>query len=267
MRVLRSFLAGMLVLLLSGCKQEEIRSTWTQLPPKVDGSMEDWQNSPLAVFEDEHLALGVRNDSNYLYLAGRIADASVQRITARSGMTFWVDPDGGESQDIEIHFPATSYGIQDQTRGGFWQSMTEEQKERARKRTEDIGTGVLVVDKRNVESRVYPASGPAGFAAGIVQSTGFLSFEVRIPLNIPNYFSGLSPLGKNGKVGVGMMLGSARGEVFRGSRGGGGGGPLGPFGGRGRRGGGRGGGVPRRGGESNGSSSEIWVAVDLATAK
>ncbi len=269
MKALNNLLILTICVLLSSCNEKEVQSSWARSSVTVDGNMEEWKDDPLLVFTDEHLALGVKNDSKYIYLAGRIADAALQRVAQRLGVTFWVDPDGGDNQDLEIHFPASSLGLLNQARGGFWQSMTEEERAKARERMDETREGLLVIDKRNNDSRVFAANSSEGFAAGQRNSEGLFSFELRLPIQVQQYFRGFNELGKEGKVGIGIKVGASRPEGMRGFRPEGGGGPQGPFGGRGRpgggggRGGGRGG--PRGGGQSGPIESEVAFVVNLAT--
>ena len=249
---------------LSGCK-EEVRSTWAQSPLKIDGDIEEWKDAPFVIFEDGRLALSVENDSAYLYLACRIGDATLQRMIDRLGLTLWVDPEGESSEDLEIHFPAGRSAELRLSRGGFWDNLTEEQKARTSKQIEEMRTGILVYDKRGVESHVYPSRSARGFAAGSAMSNGLLIYEFRIPLDTQKFFSRAGALGTQGKVGIGVKLSGLR-ERQIGSSSGGSGRAIGPPGRRGRGGGG-GENRPPIGGESGDRTSDVWVSVWLAGAK
>ncbi len=266
MRVLITLVVSLMSVVLLSCKEEEVKSTWVRSPVKIDGSVEEWKESPFVVFQEEHLALSLSNDSTYLYLAGRTSDAALQRLIERLGVTLLVDPEGGSSGEVEVRFPAGRISGFREGQGGFWQSMTEEQRAKALRQIEEMRSGILVIDHRNVESHVYPARTADGFAAGIAPSTSLLTFEARIPIHIEKYFSGLSALGATGKVGIGMKLTRSR-SPEAGEYSGRPGGFAGPRGGRGRGGGGGGIGRPPRGGESSDEASDVWLSVLLASAK
>lgn len=248
--------------ILAGCNEEEINSNWALSPPTIDGRMDEWQQASLVIFEDEHAAVGVGNDSTYLYFAARVADAQLRQAIQSSGFTLWLSPDGGTTKDLEIRFPASPNVRVNQSRGGFWKSMTEDQRSRARNRLDEMQNGLIVVDHHSVDSRIFPPDSPDGFGAAIGETNGLSSFEVRVPLHIEKYFPGGAPLDRSGKIGIGIELASVP-ITERGFN------NAPPFGGGQRgsiRGRGRGGGPGRtipRGGPSQ-QASEIWLEVALA---
>jgi hypothetical protein len=249
------------ILLVSGCKDEEAKSSWVRSPVTVDGNLDDWKDVHFVVFQDDHLAFGAENDSTYLYLAGRTSDADLARAMDRMGVTLWVDAKGGDSKDIEIRFPVGRSADFRLSRGGFWESLTEEQQSEASKEMDEMRKGVLVIDNRSVTSHIYSPGSAEGFAADVGESSGIATFEIRIPLDLQEYMADIGSLGPKDKVGVGIQLdefGRGREGIPGGARQG-----MGQWGGRGR---GGFGGFPRRG-QTEGNSTETWVEISLATAK
>jgi hypothetical protein len=261
MKALDIILVCGVVLWFSGCNEEEAQSTWKRLPVTIDGKLDEWKDAHFVVFQNDHLAFGTQNDSTYLYLAGRTSDAELARVMGRMGVTLWVDAKGGDSKDLEIRFPVGRSADFRLSRGGFWESLTEEQQSRASKEMDEMRKGVLVIDNRSVTSHIYSPGSAAGFAAAVGESSGITTFEVRIPLDLQEYAADIGSLGPKGKVGVGILLGGFGREpegIPGGARQG-----MGQWGGRGR---GGFGGFQRRG-EAEGSSMETWVEISLATAK
>jgi hypothetical protein len=261
MKALCALLVFVGILWISGCKDEEAQSSWVRIPVAIDGNLDDWKDAHFVVFQDDHLAFGAENDSTYLYVAGRTGNADLARVMGRVGVTLWVDAKGGDSKDLEIHFPvgrSTDFRL---SRGGFWESLTKEQQSKASKEIEEMRNGVLVIDNRRITSHIYPLGSTVGFAAAVGESSGITTFEVRIPLNLQEYAASIGSLSREGKVGVGVQLGG----FGRGSEGipGGARQGMGEWGGRGR---GGFGGFPRRG-QTEGSSTETWVEISLAVAK
>lgn len=261
MKILPSILVCMNVIWLAGCGGEEVQSTWAHTPLTIDGNIDDWKEASSVVFKDEHLALSVENDSAYLYISGRISDEEAARGIERVGITLWVDPEGGTSKDLEIHFPVGRSVEFHQARAGFWEALTEDQKARAFKGIDEMRKGILVIDNRSIMSHIFPAQGAAGFSAGVGESSGIATFEVRIPIDLREYFPSLASASANKKIGLGIQFGETRGvagdDMGSGGRG------TGPRGGRGRG----GFGMPGRGGLPNESPTEIWAEVILASAK
>ncbi len=107
------------VLATAGCNDETIRSTFVQMPPKIDAELSEWQQLPVTVFDNRKVALGVANDGQYLYIAGRCADRENINMIERRGLTFWIDPADRKSKDLELHFPASRYSEPNPSRGGF----------------------------------------------------------------------------------------------------------------------------------------------------
>ncbi len=261
MKVLASLLVCVNTIWLAGCGGEEMQSTWARTPLTIDGTIDDWKDATSVVFKDEHLTLSVENDSAYLYISGRISDEGAARAIEPVGITLWVDPEGGTSKDLEIHFPVGRSAEIRQARAGFWEALTEDQRARASKGIDEMRKGILVIDNRSITSHIYPAQGPTGFAVGVGDSSGNTTFEVRIPINLREYLSGFASVSANNRTGLGMQIGETRGEA--GDDMGSGGQGTGP-----RRGRGRGGfGMPARGRQPDESSSEVWAEVILASAK
>jgi hypothetical protein len=260
-KVVTSVLVFVNVLCLVGCGGEQVQSTWARTPLTIDGSTDDWKDATSVVFKDEHLALSVENDSAYLYLSGRISDEGATQAIERAGITVWVDRSGGASKDLEIHFPVGRSVEFRETRAGFWDALTDDERARASKGIDEMRKGVLVIDNRSITSHIFPAQGPAGFSAGAGGSSGIATFEVRIPIGLQEYFPGFASVSENNRIGLGIQFGEIGGEAGDGMGNGGQG--AGP-----RRGRGWGSfGMPGRGRQPNESSSEIWAEVILASAK
>jgi hypothetical protein len=261
MKALNIILVFVAVLWFSGCNDEKAQSTWVHSPVTIDGNLDEWKDAHFVVFQDDQLAFGAENDSTYLYLAGRTSDAGLARVMGRVGVTLWVDAKGGDSKDLEIRFPVGRSADFRLSRGGFWESLTEEQQSEASKEMDEMRKGVLVIDNRSVTSHIYSLGSATGFAAAVGESSGITTFEVRIPLDLKEYVADIGSRGPKGKVGVGIQLGGSGrgpGEIPAGAPQG-----MGQWGGRGR---GGFGGFPRRG-EAEASSTETWVEISLATAE
>jgi hypothetical protein len=247
-----------LILALSGCRDETVQSTLVETPPRIDGDLSEWQNVPVRIFEEQNIAIGALQDARFLYVAARSADQETNRQIARRGLTLWIDPDAGERKDLELHYPASGYAMPDPTRGGFWDALSVEERERAYKKLEGVRNGVLVIDKRAIDSRIFVPDSSQGFAASSVESKGILTVEVRIPLHPEEYFPRYSPLAGKEKIRIGIGLGGAQGPGF--SNGSENAGPMGYPGGR--MGFGSRGAMPRR--RAAASENDLWVDILLA---
>ncbi len=116
--------------------------------------------------------------------------------------------------------------------------------------------GILIIDKRSIDSRIVRSDSAEGFAAAFAQSNGMLSFEIRIPLHIEQYFSKYtSPLDR-GMILVGIGIGGSTGRGFSGNTPGAGGGSMGRMGGGRRR------GIYSQ--PSSNDASDLWIEIALA---
>ena len=212
--VTRVAVLGVVVILL-GCSEVPIESNWARKPPVVDGDLADWKNASLAVFDNLHVSVGVGNDSSFLYLGGRIANPSIERIVERSGVTIWLAAEGGKEKDLEIRFPASSAARADLARGGFAEEMTEAEKNLLRRQSEAMRNSVLVIDRRGVDSHLYKTGNIEGFEGVIVHSPGVTSFEARVPLRIGEFFPAFKSIAPETEVTIGVELGGRAGDTPR----------------------------------------------------
>ncbi len=159
--------------------------------------------------EENRLTVSVANDSNYLYLAGRIRDVTVIAQVERVGLLLSIDPEGGKNDDFEVYIPSGRLLDLQRARGRFWESMSDEQKAKIQQQLENWRGGILVIDRRNVDSRAFPSGNKEGFAAATSRSLGFMAFEIRIPRNLPSFFSNYAFVGVGGTAGVRMKFGRA----------------------------------------------------------
>ena len=120
------FIAPLLIL-LSSCSDQQLQSNWARRSPIIDGNLAEWSSASMLVFEDLQVSFGVGNDTSFLYLAGRIANATFQRMVGQTGIVIWLDPDGGHRKGLEIHFPASRVESANLSRGLFWESLTGDQ--------------------------------------------------------------------------------------------------------------------------------------------
>jgi hypothetical protein len=213
MMALKYLFSASILILLTGCSAQQIESNWARRSPTIDGNMEEWKSASLIVFEDLEVSASAGNDSLFLYLAGRLANATFQRIVGQTGLVIWLDPEGGRRKDLEIHFPASRIGSANLSRGLFWEGLTGEQKAKARGKAEEMARGVLVINRKSIESRVFLPGNVEGFSVAIAQEEGLLSFEARIPLQIGKLFSKFSSIQAGQIVGIGVGLSESRRDM------------------------------------------------------
>jgi len=240
------------LLLLMGCSVQRIESSWALSSPTIDGNLDEWKGTSLVVFRDAQVSIAVGNDSSYLYLGGRIANTEIQRAVGQSGVVLWLNPDNRKEKDLEICFPASKAARTDLNRGGFWDGLSDEQKAAAQEELKEMGKGVLVINRRMVQSHVYKEGNAEGFAGVVVESQGLVSFEARVPLRIEKDFPEFAEMHPGTTVTIGVGHGET-GRSLSGAPGYEGAPPTGKLG------------FPGRGGPpGNLPPGEIWLEVGLA---
>jgi hypothetical protein len=103
------FVVRCIILLISmsgiACNAVEIDSSWVDHRIAIDGVRgSDWDGVMLKI-NNQPVAIGFQNDSNYLYLLFSTYDQSLLRQLFWGGLTIWFDSGGGGDKIFGIHFP------------------------------------------------------------------------------------------------------------------------------------------------------------------
>jgi hypothetical protein len=221
----------------------QLSSGWRDREIVVDGSNSDWQDAT-AYIKGSNLALGIRNDNDYLYACVIMMDRQMQMQMMATGFTVWFDPEGGKDKTFGIHFPLGMQGQQPPTapggRGNPSGNPEEVQKllEQTQRELEIMGP-----DKKDRERMVLMQA--QGIAVKIGSVQGFLVYELKVPLRKSADHPYAIGISDNGTIGVGFETTELDLKKMR-EQMGGMGGPSGGSGGMPPEGGGMGG--PPRGG-------------------
>jgi hypothetical protein len=268
------------LILMGGCKNTEVQSHWSAEPVKVDGEMTEWTSGSTVYFEDSGVQLGLRNDSQNLYILFRFSNQAWARAIRMGGLTLWLDNSGKKKKDIGIRYnggPSLSDSEMQKPgmagEGGFLDSLTPEQKERFMQRQKkEMADQLKVIYKKSGQEIFIPTNGSSGPAVSFGSPQGIYTYEFSIPLeksDVSHYGIGAQP-GQTICLGLewgGMSesdskrMGEERGG---GPPGGMGGGPPGGGGGMPPGGGPPGGGRSRPGVQAL-EKQEIWVKTLLAS--
>ena len=260
-----------LVLLLAGCGGMRLESVWSDEAVTIDGVPLEWSGATTWV-ESPNVAIGVKNDADYLYLCVSSPLRQIATEIAMRGFTVWLDAKGKKGKTFGIRCPVgPTMGTRD----------PGEMHEMARDHTKFMG---MVVERLKGAGKVLEILGPdeagsvrltAGEAPGIDVALGYhngrMVYELRVPLRRdPEHPYAIGSEGR-GRIGVGFttpeidreeMMAGMRGERPGGARGGG---PP-PGGAPGSMPGGPGAGRGPSGPGSMPQPIDIWAKIDLAVA-
>ncbi len=265
------------IVFLAGCGKEKVQTYWSDEPVQIDGQMTEWIGKPTNYLEKSGVQLGLRNNSENLYVLFRFSNQEWARLISMGGVTLWLDNSGKEKKDFGIRykggpppFDMQKSGMEGQ--GGFLDNLTPEQKERLRLKQESMAEQLMVIYKKSNQEIPIPTGGSSGPAVSFDSLQGVYTYEFKIPLQRSETFD----YAINAQPGQKICLGLEWGELNLGDRGNmkkqmGGGGMMPPGGGMGGgpAGGGMGGGPP--GGGKGGpvmkkpEKQELWIETQLAS--
>ena len=86
-----------------------MESAWSAEAPGIDGKLVEW-SSPLVTLDSTAVSLGVRNDSQFVYVALASSDQAARTMLAAAGFTVWFDPAGNEKKSFGITVPPVMAG-------------------------------------------------------------------------------------------------------------------------------------------------------------
>ena len=195
---------------LSGCNDVELTSAWRNHEIIIDGSEKEWQDNMVYLSESK-IALGIRNDEDFLYLCMVVGDRNTDRKIMGRGFTVWFDADGGKERTFGVHYPLGMQGEQPQFRGQrddgepgqreqFFQQMSSEM--------EILGPG------KDDRLRM-PLPGTNGIAIKMARAGDNLVYEIRVPFrkNSEQPYAIGTAAGK--QISIGFETGDINMEMFR----------------------------------------------------
>jgi hypothetical protein len=270
------FLAFAGLILLAGCKTQDVKTGWTAEPVQVDGQMTEWGDMPTSYFEDIGVLLSLCNNSENLYILFRFNNPEWARAIRMGGVTLWLDNNGKKKKNFGIRYQGgpTLSEMREKTMpdaGGFRESLTPEQQQRLLEMEKATVDQITVIDKKSDQEITMRADGSGGPAICFASPQGIYTYEFRIPLKKGDVFDS----GIGTEPGQIICLGLVWGDIKMGDRqrmmpgegremgmppDGGGGIPPGRGGMGGGRPGGRGG--PRK---QTPEKQELWVKTVLAS--
>ena len=231
-------------------KTQELTSAWRQVDLEIDGNDAEWPGGA-ALMVDAPIAVGVSNDSEFLYVRIRTSDRGTGTQLLFGGLTVWFDSTGGTRKSFGVKYPIGTAppesgrgerGVDRQRGSGGGMPPPPDTAGAEGGRGQGQGRGGPQVDP----GKVVPArlellgakkedlkafsldEAPAGIRAGISRVENTLVLELRVPLARSSegpYGIGVDP---GAIIGLGFETGKIERPKMSGGPGGGGmGGPGG----------------------------------------
>ncbi len=268
MRKLNFFTVVFLILInVSGCKNQELMNRWKPDELKVDGLDDDWQSVPLFMDEDMNIAFGSVNDAENEYLIIKIGDVQLVRRIRRMGLTVWISRKGNKEKRFGVRY----VGSESLARS-LKQNMNFNGQKNSLPRTlnfkrNDLPQLGMIGILHDGRFRAEPENNPWGPSAASKEVNGLFCFEFKIPLQFSMSVTGDSEEELPDKIKIGIEIGGITAEMREAMRdkregmrgmGGGRGGGMGGRGGMGKSGAGMGSDM------SGLEGKEFWFDIKLA---
>lgn len=97
------FLALALVATTTASAKQKLDASWGERAMSVNGNLDDW-GGRLVPLRDGPVLIGVANNSEFLYIAIRSADADLARRAYYGGLIVWIRPKHGSDLGIQSPF-------------------------------------------------------------------------------------------------------------------------------------------------------------------
>jgi len=188
---------AILTFLFSSCDEKSLNSKFVETSQIItDGLLTEWDNDTFFSFEDR-IKVAVCNDKNYIYLAGEFLDKNAGRNFALSGITFLINPSGDINESIFMLFYYPGTKKINYSKGGFFTMLTGDQKIKALRNLDKISNSVFVFDTTEFKSFAFKDTSNSPFQGKMNISDNKLSFELKFPIQINNFFESYSLLNRN----------------------------------------------------------------------
>ena len=258
----------MMMTAISSVWADDVPSVWAENPITIDGKTTEWTSLLGKLLTEQNAALAVSNDQEFLYVTFRTTDIRWVTAIKMTGITLYLDSEGGKDKDFYIKYSGGPSREQLRTmveRIGSSEGQMSGQMRGGQMSGEDQPPYMLMFIKDQMAEKKIPLDGSQGPAAAFDTCQGFYTYEFRIPLAEGDAFRYGLGIDQGQKVGIGCVWGEVSGGMKRErpSSGKGNGGMCGGGMGGSRSGGMGGGG---RGGERPGmpTKQEIWFKSILA---
>lgn len=262
---LLTMMAAICLMLLTGCRQDRINSTWHSGDLAINGDQGDWEGS-LKIPKDKNIAIGLRNNDSNLYVTLSTTDQAVIMRTLQLGLTVWFDPKGGTREVLGVKYPVGAQAMGMRTPSGRPQSRDgrpDLEQQIKSLQGSMLWVELLGPDKDDVAR--CPVDDTTGIQVRIGWSLyGQFVYELRVPLDKSPDNPFALDVSPGETIGVGFKTGEMERADMRSQR------PGGGMPGVGTRGGGRNGGMSGGGMRGGGMGRQrpepfrYWAKVTLA---
>ena len=177
------FFVGSLFVFFTGCSSTiELTSTPMANRINIDGNASDWGTN-LKYLSDEHVAVGISNYNDYLYLCLTTNDMSKVMPMFAGGFTVWIENESNDENTIGIKYPM--HNIVNESRiminpGEFRRGDRGMMIDKMIKNQNEI----RILNKDKFPVTVISTSDSSGLKARLGFNDDRFVYELRVPLKI-----------------------------------------------------------------------------------
>lgn len=181
MKYMLSILAASL-LFITACGPEKYVSNWNEDIIVVDGRINDWGDK-LTFLEDYNVAVGVYNDSEYLYVCLTTSDRVLMQQILKPGITLWLDPEKSDVKERGIMFPIKPDNFENKSMADmridsynldYLQGLITETRETQKE--------IKIINGTDYPISIFPYIGNSGIDIRLGLSLDQLVYEAGIPI-------------------------------------------------------------------------------------
>lgn len=227
-------LPGLAILAQSHLKNVQATSIWAPTGVKIDGKINEWEDSFQAYNKSTRLFYTLSNNDKYLYLAITSTDAGNNTKIAAGGITFTINTEGKKRDKgaYSLTFPVITAGGRGGQRGGRAGGRRQPGESdtaaiaAARKQFIASSKEIKVFGFKTVDDTLISIYNEYGIKTAIGYDTlGNYSYELAIPLKLLAISpGGIAEIAYNIKVNGLQVNSSSQGKIFLDSFSSGGGG-------------------------------------------
>jgi hypothetical protein len=215
-------------------KENVIKSSWTDIPVKIDGFINEWKDDTLNVEDKVKVDYAFKNNADYIFVFFRFNDPKYLSTIEHTGITLWLNTQGKKKKNLGVKFTkkqisADEYIAMLEKRQG---PLGAEQKEQFRQNASYTISQAKMVDKKGKPLDHDEQSASMGESANNVSvQEDSVVYEFRVDIKgMPEEVLGKAATpGEMLKIGFewGGLTDEIRKEYMKGSASGGDSGPIG----------------------------------------
>ncbi|MEJ2722181.1 MAG: hypothetical protein P8181_13730 [bacterium] len=193
---------------VAGCGGDlNVDSCWRNVDVIIDGNNSEWAGCA-TYLEDKNFAVGVMNDTDFLYVSLSTADREVQRQVMMSGLTVWLDVTNDKQKRFGIRFPLglDRPGIRREMRESAGSSGPPDRLEMQKRFAERLASmdQYQIIGPSEGNLRLMSASDSETIVVKVGMVNGAFVYELRVPLRTDeDYLYGLN-VGPGDVIAIGI---------------------------------------------------------------